>query len=197
MTPPRLTAAFGRLVRVCRRWTTTDTADVAADIPEPMAVLFRTATALVKGASEVNKLPVSCGRRCSACCRGEIVITSQEAAVIASRLTAPQAHAVRTAPRLTTSRKCPLLTSEGDCGVYSARPLVCRLYHTTSPASDCEDIDGTILKLEGADFELLRVVGWSPGIGELVQMVRAELEQPGKSLTLIKPRDEYKPFHEP
>ena len=188
---PRLTAAFERLVRVCRRWTTTDTADVAADVPAEIAVVWRTATALLKGASEAHKMPLSCGRGCSACCRGEVLVTPEEARVIASRLTMAQAQAVRTAPRLTNLRKCPLLTTDGDCGVYSLRPLTCRLYHAVTPPEDCEPIDGVKVGLEGQDFSVIRLAGYASGVGELVRMVQAELERPGKSRVFAVPVFDY------
>lgn len=193
----RLQTHYQRLVRVCRQWTTDGTADVAEGLPVDLAVLWRTATALVKGAAIHHNKPVSCHKRCSACCRGEIVVTPIEAREIASRLTLEQADAIRRAAPLNHLRKCPLLTSNGECGIYSIRPVVCRLYHATSPSADCEPIDGMKEALHGEDFDVIRLVGYAAGIGEMVRLVQAELEQAGKAAVLAVPIFDFQPHNKP
>lgn len=79
---------------------------------------------------------MSCGKGCSYCCHMDVQITTLEAAYI-------QAHTGVTpngSVSLTTGHRdsCPFLDSGGTCGIYSARPLMCRLYHAIGDPKNCE-----------------------------------------------------------
>lgn len=172
-------------------FATHDPGDVAPDAPAALARLWRAASALLRFAENNTGRSISCGRRCSACCRGEILVGPHEAREIAKRLTTSQACAVRTAPRLTNRRPCPLLTPEGDCGVYAVRPMACRIHHATSPASQCQDVAGKHEYIANKAMLVVQVMASKEGVAELVRAVRAELEMPGKSATFAEPISVY------
>lgn len=177
-------------------WSSVDPTDVAVDVPAPLARLWRAASALLRMAAEKGGRPLSCQRRCSFCCRGEILVSPQEARVIAARLTPTQAYSVRAASRLTMRRQCPLLTAEGDCGIYGVRPMACRVHHAVSPAAQCEDAEGEHEYVVNKALVIVQMNGYAEGVGELVRLVRLELEAPGRSRSVAEPVNVYKKHNE-
>lgn len=192
----RLAKAFAQVEAFVAPWSSQDATDVAQDAPASLARLWRAAAAALRYAAAHAGRPISCGRRCSACCRGEILVTPQEAAEIAKRLSPTQALAVRTAPRLTNRRPCPLLTVDGECGIYSVRPMSCRVHHATSPAAQCADVDGEHEFIANTALIAVQVMGSIEGVGELVRAVRAELEAPGRAKAIAEPINVYKPHND-
>lgn len=81
---------------------------------------------------------MSCSKGCSYCCNMDVQITTLEAAYI-------QVHTgviLREAGPFTTGHRdpCPFLTNGGGgtCGIYLARPLMCRLYHAVGVPENCK-----------------------------------------------------------
>lgn len=77
----------------------------------------------------------SCSKGCSYCCHMDVQITTLEAAYI-------HVHAgvtLRDDGPLTAGHRdpCPFLGGDGACGIYSARPLMCRLYHAGGEPENC------------------------------------------------------------
>jgi uncharacterized protein len=74
-----------------------------------------------------------CAAGCDQCCRARLSITGVEAAAIAEHVAAmaPEARArlgeIARRPAATAAGvRCAALDDDGRCGVYEARPLVCR-----------------------------------------------------------------------
>ena len=72
-----------------------------------------------------------CASGCSDCCRGGLTVTPVEAATIRAllhALPAPDRAALREAGRTRShdAVRCVALDESGRCGIYAARPLVCR-----------------------------------------------------------------------
>lgn len=79
---------------------------------------------------------MSCSKGCSYCCHMDVQITTLEAEYI-------QVHAgvtLRDAGTITTGHRdpCPFLARGGSCGIYSSRPLMCRLYHAVGEPANCQ-----------------------------------------------------------
>lgn len=109
--------------------------------------------------------PLPCRRGCASCCTLPVHVSAQEVFGIidyiqqqlpgaqGDRLTAriresAQALSVITeAKRRATRRACPLL-EDGKCTVYSARPMMCRAFHSTDRvACEAQRPEGTPMQL--------------------------------------------------
>jgi Fe-S-cluster containining protein len=84
----------------------------------------------------------SCRSGCSHCCRIGVQITSLEAAFIAVKVKLP--ISLGTPFRDHTGEACVFLRDNGECGIYTFRPIICRTYHSLSEAELCSDLDGVI-----------------------------------------------------
>lgn len=123
-------------------------------------------------------LPLTCGKGCSGCCSYEVEVTSDDAALLAevvrsgvaidrARL-AVQAARERKSPEWRQfgrpENRCVFLGADHACGIYEARPSICRKHIVTSPASACVT--------EGAPVAPVQVL-----LAEIV--LSAALSQPG------------------
>jgi hypothetical protein len=90
-----------------------------------------------------HQAEMACAVGCSDCCVGGLTLTSVEAAAIGEGLAAlsalsPETRAELAArARAAVPARCAALDSEGRCGIYADRPLVCRSHgvpvRTTPP----------------------------------------------------------------
>lgn len=110
---------------------------------------------------------IFCGAGCSNCCSLVVNATLPEALAVAANLgpkqiAALKAHVERLLADWDEQRDlksylrwhrqsvglCPLLTANGECGVYSRRPLACRSLLATRPADWCAVDFGALSSLE-------------------------------------------------
>jgi len=106
-----------------------------------------------------DNIKVSCFKGCSACCHMEVEVTNYEADVIAGLIhdglminrERLQSQSTRTLqdPLWREGMKnqdnpCVFLNTEGACGIYEKRPVMCRRHSVTSPAKNCESIESAI-----------------------------------------------------
>ncbi|MNL13949.1 Flagellin N-methylase [compost metagenome] len=105
-------------------------------------------------------IEVSCKKGCSACCHMEVEVTNYEAAILKDlvvsghsidreRLKAQSQRGLQDKSWREGMRNpdnpCVFLDSEGSCGIYESRPVMCRRHSVTSPAKNCETLDATIV----------------------------------------------------
>lgn len=102
---------------------------------------------LVEEVPRQSRSRVACAKGCAMCCHLRVMATpaevlglaayirgslaDDELVALAARISAAAAH-IRALPRervLATNIPCPLLV-DGACGMYPARPLNCRAYHS-------------------------------------------------------------------
>jgi len=82
---------------------------------------------------------VSCSKGCSHCCRIDIQITTLEAEYIQVYTGIP-IQLKATLSSITTGHRdaCPFLLKDNACGIYSVRPLMCRIYHAFGEPENCK-----------------------------------------------------------
>lgn len=78
---------------------------------------------------------MSCKKGCSHCCHIDVQITTLEAELIQMRQGIP----AQPAPQFTHGHRdpCPFLASDGSCGIYESRPLICRMYQVVGDPENC------------------------------------------------------------
>ncbi|ETX02631.1 MAG: hypothetical protein ETSY1_02855 [Candidatus Entotheonella factor] len=173
-------------------------------------------------AQAVSRAPLACAAGCAFCCYHPVDITAPEAFVIAAylRTALSAAEFERVAARLATNAAriqalshdehalakipCALL-SDGQCGVYAARPFACRAWHSTS-AVRCETIfaqGDPLSMIPPLDMELYNaqwevVYGVSEGLRqagldarpyELHSMLHRVLDMPDAALRWLQGED--------
>jgi len=89
-----------------------------------------------------------------------VLVTSYEAARIARALTDEQWQRCAVTKPTDLGGACPLLEQDGKCGVYSVRPIVCRLYRVSSPPSGCVTRTGVVALLPRAPWLLSNLEKW-------------------------------------
>ena len=79
---------------------------------------------------------MSCSKGCAYCCHMDVQMTTLEAEYIQVNA----GVALRITKSITTGHRdpCPFLAKGGSCGIYSARPLACRLYHAAGEPANCQ-----------------------------------------------------------
>lgn len=158
------------------------------------------------GAAKANTAGIACGAGCAACCHVRVTIMPIEAIEIGRHLVESLSleerevllerlrryidtiAALPTHERLRYQLACPFLNSQNQCGIYSVRPLVCRMHHSLSRAA-CEDaesgipviedfVEATIPVMEGV-FDAATDAGMVPGELELAPAILLVLDEPG------------------
>lgn len=97
----------------------------------------------VDKANESIDKRITCKKGCSFCCHDDIKMTSFEADYLLDHikkkgikhnrsLVKVQNRAKDFSKLKFNKKKCPLLGEEGECTVYEARPMICRIYNSTS-----------------------------------------------------------------
>jgi Fe-S-cluster containining protein len=96
-----------------------------------------------------SKATFSCGVGCSACCHTDINLTKSEVEYVKlymkefnvvpnDRLKVQQGAKVYSDLKW-AQQGCSLLGDDGKCTVYVARPIICRIWNSISPAENCGD----------------------------------------------------------
>lgn len=109
--------------------------------------------------TEGTHIESSCKKGCSACCHMEVEITNYEADKLFQLV--QQGHKIdRSRLQVQSQRRlqdpqwregirnpfnrCVFLDSQGACGIYEYRPVMCRRHSVTSPAKNCETLNEKI-----------------------------------------------------
>lgn len=110
--------------------------------------------------AEAAHIETSCQKGCSACCHMEVEITNYESEILSSRI--KKGHSIDK-QRLhqqslrplqdplwqqgirNAENRCVFLNTEGACGIYEDRPVMCRRHSVTSPARNCTTLDAQIV----------------------------------------------------
>lgn len=129
---------------------------LAADRSEAQAIAAARAThAFAEGSMALARLaqPIACDKGCDRCCYVDVVASGAEVAEIVALLRATRTpdelaavrarvaeadraiRAHRAPNRLAAKIPCPFLDAGGACGVYEARPLPCRGWHSFDVAA--------------------------------------------------------------
>lgn len=74
--------------------------------------------------------------------------------------------------------------------------MACRVHHAVSPAAQCEDAEGEHEYVVNKALVIVQMNGYAEGVGELVRLVRLELEAPGRSRSVAEPVNVYKKHNE-
>lgn len=71
---------------------------------------------------------IACGRGCHQCCVRGLSVNDVERTAIAEylRLNPTRVSVIKSQGQPRHSPYCPMLLQDGSCGIYEARPLVCR-----------------------------------------------------------------------
>jgi uncharacterized protein len=102
---------------------------------------------------------IQCGKGCAACCHMEVMITTDEAAVLAQRIRAginidevklelqaevseEPGHSHFWTTLLTNENRCVFLSDEKTCRIYEHRPSACRKHLVTSSPMECSKPEG-------------------------------------------------------
>lgn len=156
-------------------------------LPQLQASVFRLADlwwALASHRTVVRggrRLRFSCrGKGCNGCCIDKVEASPAEARVIARRLI--PIHKARVMAQ--TDGSCPLLV-DGRCVVYSVRPLVCRTWNTVDDPAGCGTPGQSQHRIRDTVVEALMVATYSEGLGDLVTMLRAEIEGSGAASVAV------------
>lgn len=77
----------------------------------------------------------TCQKGCNYCCHYDVQITSFEAEYIYLKTGIP--HNPDTPHTFNNEKPCPFLASDGQCGIYQFRPMVCRTFHAVGDPKNC------------------------------------------------------------
>ena len=89
----------------------------------------------------------TCSSGCSFCCYGDIFLSPIEAELVKASLSKPKttvdkellARQKKTPyhKRKYADKRCSLLNENEDCSIYEYRPIICRIWNSTSDPSKC------------------------------------------------------------
>ena len=128
---------------------------------EGSEAMLKTAYAYIEDAHTRVEMAknTTCSAGCSFCCYSDIVITTLEAEAIkktVSFLNIPfkkdrlKRQNSKAFHRLKYADKaCLMLAEDGKCNIYDHRPMICRLWNSTSHPSKCDDSAGRVMTNTG------------------------------------------------
>lgn len=115
---------------------------------ELRAALEKIDAAVAQALARAGK-DVSCHRGCARCCVAGLTVLPVEAALLQTALVEGRGHVPERCP----AGMCVFLDEAGDCGVYAARPVLCRTHGLAlKTAPDPERQGG--LRVFGDDVEV-------------------------------------------
>jgi Fe-S-cluster containining protein len=141
-----------------------------------------------------------CQKGCSACCHTQVSVTSDEAKLLAQRISEDicinksllkkQASAGNDAGSFYQlsyqERQCIFLDEKGGCKVYADRPSVCRTNAVLGEKEQCSTTDGKqqlrLVKTSKSDMVIYAAYLYSEQSGSLPMMVQKALEESKHSL---------------
>ncbi len=118
------------------------------------------------------------GVGCNACCRGQLQGTPIEALLMFEAMSPELYERMKTwAPEDPDTAICPLLLEDGRCGVYDARPMVCRVRLAINEPEVCDPVKtpGGVTKTI-VDSELVIMSAWFAPVMDLFPTLRKLVE---------------------
>jgi len=98
---------------------------------EKLAELWQKIDAFTARARAAHGAAITCRAGCDACCHRRFSVTGVEADALRRHLDAlgePAREALRARATAGDPTRCAALDDDGRCGVYEARPLICRTH---------------------------------------------------------------------